>query len=57
MEVTLEQNDKKLVIINICRMPRTPSNGDCFSLTQRNKEDGKVKTTNECKKEMFNKIR
>ena len=43
--------------INVHRMPRTSSNGDCFSLTQHNELDGKVKTMNEHRKQMFNQIK
>ena len=53
MAITLECNDKKLVMIGMHGMPRTSSNGDCCSLVQCNEADGKVKTTNEYGKEAF----
>ena len=47
MIITLEYNNKKVVIINACKLTKTSPNWDCCSVTKHNKVDGKVKTTNE----------
>jgi len=57
MAVSLVNNEKRLEIINIYRIPSTSSNGVKCSLTQYIRIDGNVQTTTEYRKEIFEDIK
>lgn len=57
MAVSLVNNEKRLEIINIYRIPSTSSNGVKCSLTQYIRIDGNVRTTTEYRKEIFEDIK
>ena len=53
MAVLLQHKCKRLVLINVYRVPKTSSQGVYCSVTQYNKVDGKVKSPSQYRKELL----
>ena len=53
---SFQNEQKRLEIITLYRIPSTSSNGVCCSLTQYNRIDGKMNTTTTYRKEIFQEI-
>ena len=55
--IKLQHNTRTLAIINLYRLPATFPNGNVCSLTQYNLKEGKAKSTNKYRKEIFAQIK
>ena len=57
MAIKLQYNIRTLAIINLYYLPTTSPNGNVCSLTQYNLKEGKAKSTNKYRKEIFAQIK
>ena len=57
MAIKLQHNTRTLAIINLYCLPTTSPNGNICSLTQYNLKEGKVKSINKYRKEIFAQIK
>ena len=53
MATLVDYENKLLVLISVCRVPLSLSQGVCCSITQCDKVDGQVKSPSQCWKEIF----
>ena len=57
ISVPMQHNGKKILIINVYRIPASSAQGPRCSLTQYNVVEGKVKSATEYRKEIFKQIK